>query len=287
MQTRDFVDSGGGWGLVLIPTYCVVCQTLPQGHSTVVMTLLLGLTVLLFGFMEQRSETDHSVQASQDVLNVWSILGRSFLLYMLSFYASVQNAPIQTYFNVSAQTSPGKPQPVYASHLLGSSHVHTLATGITAGGVRLLVYLAMTCFQNNQFHDLLEGGGTLYHISAWCYTLSLLYSAAWSLTQLTEQVLPPYSLQFFEIKKMLKSLPKQVLPWFLVSSPHQHNRNRLKMAGLILVGAGYYRIRWHAVLFWSSGILSMMSVLTLFVLISDSRHHHERAHHPVITRDDA
>lgn len=141
--------------------------------------------------------------------------------------------------------------PVYASHLLGGSHVHTLTAVALAGLVRFGVYACACLYQDNALHVLLEGGAASMTAAAWLYSLCLMHSAAWSLTQLVEQA----------------------LPWFLPASGHAKARHRLKVSGLVLAGAGYYRLREVGALFWGAGLLSLASVGVLLWSLRLHSHH--------------
>jgi hypothetical protein len=198
-----------GPALAVIPVFFSLVHSLPQRHSTGLVSLVLGLLVLyvctLAGEAELaerlpdiiRARRAHLVAPSPPAtaslappsgLTLGEVIARALQLFALAFYACVQHAPTQVYFRTDETSAC---DPAYASHHHARHAPYSLFIGLTAAWVRVLVWSAVCFMPDNALHALLEGD---YSRNGWAciilYMTALLYSACWTATQAREQVLP-------------------------------------------------------------------------------------------------
>jgi hypothetical protein len=248
-----------GPALAVIPVFFSLVHSLPQRHSTGLVSLVLGLLVLyvctLAGEAELaerlpdiiRARRAHLVAPSPPAaslappsgLTLGEVIARALQLFTLSFYACVQHAPTQVYFRTDETSAC---DPAYASHHHARHAPYSLFIGLTAAWVRVLVWSAVCFMPDNALHALLEGD---YSRNEWAciilYMTALLYSACWTATQAREQV----------------------LPYFCVAT----EAGRLKALVCIVALAALYRQRSPDAMFYATDALSGVCVLAALLQI--------------------
>lgn len=123
------------------------------------------------------------------VQSVWDSLRYSLLVVALSFYASVNHGPTHSY-NTHDEGDPYARRYMSVQYLYSRSY--SIWPTLTAGMLRAYVYLRTAWIHGNSMHLICENHIDRRETSllcAWLYLVVLLYSAAWSSTQLSEQVL--------------------------------------------------------------------------------------------------
>lgn len=258
--------------LSLVPSFCVVTQTLPQHQMTALVVFLLSCVVLsrclsssvsppssgaldpasFGGQAAILSTLTNTGQVEEVSATVWEVVLRAMQLFVLAFYASVQHAPTQEYFHVgSAQPHHhhhhrlGIPSPLKRAVYASSHHAmharYALMVGLVGAWVRVTFWYILCFYQDNTMHIMLENDHTQGPWDWSCcivYMTALLYSGCWTATQIREQVLP-------HIKLGLQ------------------NTGRLKMAALALALAALYRQRDDgSAIFMATNALSLVVLAT-------------------------
>ena len=247
------IHSGRGVILSLIPAFCLTFQTLPQRESTALVAFLSAVFTFYYGMstpVSAGADPDlhqaipvilqglNSDDPDDVVTRVWDVAFRSLQLFSLAFYASVQHAPTQIYFDGEGQRS------VAASSSYARSPRYALFVGLVAAFIRVAVWYAVCLFQNNALHVILENDHSLGGWDWVCcvfYTITLLYSACWTATQLREQVLPRFSLTT--------------------------DASKLKLLAVALSLATLYRQRDPQLLFYVTAGLAVLSLVTTSVAL--------------------
>lgn len=179
-----------------IPAFAVGMQALPERPSTPVVLGTLTVALFYLSVFETATHTVRhpSVSISRRLLAVYDplplpepglhedahrvldSLGASLLVLALTFYASVCHGPL-----VGQR---------YTSPAFARGRWYTVAVCTAAGLTRAYTYVATAFFQDHALHVLLDGSGRPPEPwTAWLYQATLMYSAAWACSQLTEQVL--------------------------------------------------------------------------------------------------
>ena len=123
------------------------------------------------------------------VQSVWDSLRYSVLIVALAFYASANHGPIHSY-GTGDEGDPTARR--YTSVQFLYSQAYSVWPTLSAGMLRAYVYLRTAWLHGNALHLICEDhrdARTLSLACAWLHIVVLLYSAAWSCTQLSEQVL--------------------------------------------------------------------------------------------------
>ena len=258
-------------GIVLscIPAFCVIAQPYPQRHSTALLALALNFgffyVAMITGIIRTLDERAvfsfymHLAHArsllgyaSQDMTQslqmidhladtVWRVVSRSVQLFILAFYASTQHAPLQAYIGKHLE----KPlmDPIYTSRYIASSPLYCSFASLCAAWIRCFVWLGVTFFHNNALHLIVENQrrSEWPWVCCYLYMTALLFSAGWSWTQLTEQVLPCLTMN---------------LPERLAFS----QRLRLPALTIIMAFSAYYHVSDPWVLI---GMAQLLAILTI------------------------
>ena len=252
------IHYGRGVVLSVIPAFCVAAQSLPQRDSTVYMAFVLAFWTYWYCMLTpvEASEDAREMQAlprilrglntdtpEEEVAGVWDVVLRALQLFGLAFYACIQHAPTQVYFNAEKDRDM-----VYASGYHAKQPGYALFVGLASALVRVCVWYGVCFFQNNAFHVMLENdlsrGGWDW---ACCvlYSATLLFSACWTATQIREQVLP-----FF---KHFPATPSR----------------RLKLVVCALALAALYRQRDAPAMFYATFGLSLLSLAVTAATLRD------------------
>jgi len=255
--------------LVLIPAFCLVWHPLPQRHSTALVAFLLSwATFYVSGLMTsidagipttaatleeamshsrlRHHQTTHA-PSPYAVVTLQQIVVRALQLFALGAYATIQHAPTQVFFDTHHPMT----RPVYASHHHAKHAPYSLFMGLVAAWLRVCAW-TVVCFSHENFLTLMLDPGTSSPgaVLRWdwlcCifYSVTLLYSAAWTATQLREQVLP----------RFLTPDTSHVLRLFV----------------LIFALAAVYRQRAPDLMFAATHILTAASVLTALATLKSS-----------------
>ena len=261
-----------GTALSVIPAFCVVMQALPQRHSTALVSFILCLTTLyvctLISTIEDGKKTTSvsledalknmrsvSVQppsaTSEPViaLTLAEIIQRAFQLFALGFYASIQHAPTQVYFDTKHQEGVWdsswecQGRPVYASHYHASYASYSFLIGFVSAWIRVGIWSIICFMQDHMLHLMLENEdpGSWSWICSATYTTALLYSACWTATQLKEQVLPRFCIE--------------------------EETERLKFFVCIFAFATVFRQHDPAIMFYATNVFAAISVLTVYTTL--------------------
>lgn len=251
--------------LSLIPSFCVVTQSLPQHQLSALVLFLLSCVVLSrclassiadlpsgpfdpvgSGVLRLPGSTGGG-GVEEEAATVWNVVLRALQLFVLAFYASVQHAPTQEYFHHAPGKHAHHPLPppsqraVYASSHHAMHARYALMVGLVGAWVRVTFWYILCFFQDNTMHVMLENDHTR---GAWdwscciVYMTALLYSGCWTATQIREQVLP-----HLQLDSLLRVT------------------GRLKLTALILALAALYRQRDNG-----AGIFMATNALSLVVL---------------------
>ena len=165
--------AGRGTALAVVPVLCILTQSLPQRHSTALVSFVLCCLVFyicaliatieagqrdvvsptssaLLAMMRRARPAEEPVPTARPhevALTLHEIIARAFQLFVLGFYACVQHAPTQTYFNITkdhpdsdAQSShPAHCKPVYASHHHANHATYCCFIGMLSAWIRVCV----------------------------------------------------------------------------------------------------------------------------------------------------
>ena len=248
------IHSVRGVILSLIPTFCVVVQTLPQRESTALVAFLAAAFTFFYGMSTPVSASGADPDGTgalpsvllgldpdnqEDVVTrVWDVTFRALQLFNLAFYACVQHSPTQIYYDKEGRRS------VAASGCHAKYASYSLFVGLTSAFIRVATWYAVSLFQNNALHVILENDHSLGGWDWACcvyLTVNLLFSACWTASQIRAQV----------------------LPYFGVTS--DVSRLRLVVAALSL--AALYRQRDPQIMLFATTGLSVLTLLvTVFTL---------------------
>jgi hypothetical protein len=263
--------------LVLIPAFCLVWQPLPQRHSTALVAFLLSwATFYVSGLMTSvdagvpttavtleeaighsrlRHHTDARAHPPQAVATLHQIVLRALQLFALGAYATIQHAPTQVFFDTRHAHPTYAPHhrahPTYASHHHAKHAPYSLFMGLVAAWLRVCAW-TVVCFSQENFLTLMldTGASSPGSVLRWdwlcCifYSVTLLYSAAWTATQLREQVLP----------RFLDPESSHILRLFV----------------LIFALAAIYRQRAPDLMFGATHALTAVSILTALATLKTS-----------------
>lgn len=253
-----------GTALSVVPAFCVVTQPLPQHQYTTLVSFLLACVVLSRCLSTSiglpSDDTGHFLSASttlrpithrsiaEESATVWETVLRALQLFILAFYASVQHAPTQEYFNVHhphgthhalvAHQRRAR-RPVYASHHHSERTRYATLLGLVTAWVRVTFWYILCFLHDNVVHLMLGNDfsrGGFDWTCAILYMTTLLYSGSWTATQIWEQVLPHFKL----------------------NSRHE----RLKFLALILGLATLFRQREGSAVFWATNALTLLALAT-------------------------
>lgn len=205
-----------GASLVVIPAFCLVSQTLPQRHSTGLVSLVLCAATFYVCILAEAgaylgpqaggaaaaeqllaAAAASGTSSDDDVLTLGQALLRSLQLLVLAFYACIQHAPTQTYFDLRGH------RPAYASHHHARHAPYSLFVGLLCCWLRVCVWSGVCFMHDSQLYAMLEHHrypqqhkhkGTQWACILF-YMTALLYSACWTATQLREQVMPRFALE--------------------------------------------------------------------------------------------
>lgn len=224
--------SDAGATLALLPAFCVVCQYVPERPSTPFTLIVLSIGLFWLGIayemeamhpaplyqpgpaaeVELMAAGVHQSQRSLMALHrgdwhgphrtghrphtitqsIWDSLRYSLLVVALTFYATASHGPIHSYGG-GDEGNPHARRYMSVQYLYNRGY--SLAPTITAGLLRAYVYLRTAWMHGNALHLICENDSdarTISRLCAWLHTVTLLYSAAWSCTQLTQQVMPVF-----------------------------------------------------------------------------------------------
>ena len=263
-----------GLVLSLVPAFCVAIQPLPQRSSTSIVSFMLACMLLVLcadttgtpgGGGPARSHALHShlhrhASPREEAEGVWDVVQRALQLFLLAFYASVQHAPTQVYFDGTHhprhhhdrlhnlhhhQHTHNHIPPEYASHHHAMHTRYACLIGLMSALLRVTFWYIVCFAQDNALHVILEnelspmgeGWNTACCIA---YITALLYSGAWTATQLGEQVLPR----------------------FQALGPFDSGTARLKLVAGILAAAALYRQRDAQAVFVATDALVVVSLGT-------------------------
>ena len=269
-----------GTSLAAVPVLCIITQTLPQRHSTALVSFVLCCAVFylcaLVATIEEGQRATTQLPATTATmrrataallpaptrahppqhevsLTLHEIIARAFQLFVLGFYACVQHAPTQTYFDVSTNHTDHKDKadhhdtckPVYASHHHAKHATYCCFICMLSAWIRVCVWSAVCFLQDNKLHTMLENNHSdPNHDAHWSwlcctvYMTALLYSACWTATQLREQVLPRFCVIF------------------------DSEGARLKLLVSLLSLATLFRQREPYIMFWATNALTAVCFLT-------------------------
>jgi hypothetical protein len=201
-----------GVSLAVIPTFCLLVQPLPQRHSTALVSFLLCcatfyVCAIMAAVDEGRaaSHPSHLLPAARQAasahavrdgltLTVPQVIFRALQLFALGFYACIQHAPTQSYFDTAA-TAESPIHPTYASYHHANHAPYSLFIGMISAWLRVSVWSGLCFFQDNPLHAMLENSVRANEWSWPCciiYMTTLLFSACWTATQIREQILPRF-----------------------------------------------------------------------------------------------
>jgi hypothetical protein len=260
--------------LSLVPTFCVVTQSLPQHQMSALILFLVSCVVLsrclsasitdlpseqnmLVSDQQQAAilHLSNTGRVEEESASVWEVVQRALQLFVLAFYASVQHAPTQEYFHVKEHhhphqhdtyphhhpTPPALRRAVYASSHHSMNTRYALMVGLVGALVRVTFWYILCFFQDNTMHIMLENDHSRGPWDWSCcivYMTALLYSGCWTATQIREQVLPHLKL-------------------------HLKVSGHLKLTGLLLALAALYRQRDNGFgIFMATNALSLALLAT-------------------------
>jgi hypothetical protein len=197
-----------GVALAVIPAFCLLAQPLPQRHSTALVSFLLCCATFyvcaIMAAVDEGRVASHpshllpaarqaaSAHAAKDglTLTVPQIISRALQLFALAFYACIQHAPTQIYFETTENARPN-----YASHHHANHVPYSFFIGMVGGWLRVCVWSGLCFFQDNPLHAMLENSVRADEWSWPCciiYMTTLLFSACWTSTQIKEQIIPRF-----------------------------------------------------------------------------------------------
>lgn len=210
--------------LALLPGFCVISQYVPERPSTTFTLLVISIALFWLGIAYEMeamhpllhpppdlgAESVHQAQRQLMALHrwdrlpgsrphnhsprqisqsFWESLSYSLIIAGLTFYATATHGPVHSY----GGGDEGNP---YARRYMSVQYLYSrgysLWPTLTAAMLRAYVYLRTAWLHGNALHLIFESEAdarALSHFCVWLHVVVLLYSAAWSCTQLTEQVL--------------------------------------------------------------------------------------------------
>ena len=215
--------------LALLPAFCVISQYVPERPSTTFTLLVISIGLFWLGIayemeamhpllhppLEPAAESVHQSQRTlmsrhllalhrgdrlpgsrshkraprQITQSFWDSLGYSMVIVGLTFYATATHGPVHSY----GSGDEGNP---YARRYMSVQYLYSKGYSVwptlTAAMLRAYVYLRTSWLHGNALHLIFESDAdalALSHFCVWLHIVVLLYSGAWSCTQLTEQVL--------------------------------------------------------------------------------------------------
>lgn len=192
--------------LALLPAFCVALQPVQERPSTPFALLVLSLALFWAGILyefdpaqpvahsrkllalsrhdwyAQRHPNHYHPRLAPDAptQSVYDSARYSLTVLALAFYASAQHGPIRA--DSRSYTSP-----LFLAH-----RAYAVWPALSAAMLRAYVYLRTGWLHGNPMHISLEHDPALEDLSmlcTWIHMVVLLYSAAWTLTQLADQVL--------------------------------------------------------------------------------------------------
>ena len=247
------IHAARGEALAVIPAFFSLVQSLPQRHSTALVSLVLAVLVFYACILAGEADiaASHTPLAERRVepvflgtppagsLTVGGAIARAVQLFVLGFYACVQHAPTQVYFKTDETAC----DPAYASHHHARHAPYSMFIGMAAAWLRVCVWSTVCFMPDHTLHSLLEGNYATQ--GSWpcivLYMTALLYSACWTATQLREQV----------------------LPYFCVAT----EVGRLKALVCIVALAALYRQRSPDAMFYAADALAGVCVLATLLQI--------------------
>lgn len=131
----------------------------------------------------------HRKEQHSVVQSVWDSLRYSLLVVVLAFYATASHGPIHSY-GTGDEGNPTARRYMSVQYLY--SKPYSIGPTLTSGLLRAYVYLRTAWMHGNALHLICENNADARSLSlfcTWLHAVVLLYSAAWSCTQLSEQVL--------------------------------------------------------------------------------------------------
>jgi hypothetical protein len=142
LSLANGIHPGRGASLTVIPAFCLATLTLPQRPSTALVSA--GLCVLVF-YMCILTDAGHMTPVvpakgapkPAATLSLGEAIQRASQLFVLAFYACVQHAPTQVYFDLRGL------KPAYASHHHATYAGYTLLIGLITGWIRVCVFTAV------------------------------------------------------------------------------------------------------------------------------------------------
>jgi hypothetical protein len=258
-----------GVSLVVIPAFCVAIQGLPQRHSTALVAFLLCIGTFyvctVTSVVDEGNEVlmkmkgNHAAASSSPVrrlssqhamlvtppppvaLTLQEIVLRALQLFALGFYASIQHAPTQVYFDTHhCHPVPLQHRPVYASYHHSNLVTYSFFIGLVCSWVRVCAWSVVCFMQDNKLHLMLENDrpDSWDWVCCALYITTLLYSACWTATQLKEQVLPRFCIE-------------SEAAW-------------IKILVCIFIPAVLFRQRFPDVMFYSTYTLTFVALLTAY-----------------------
>jgi len=182
--------------------------------------------------------------------SVSAVLAKVLQFFMLSFYACVQQAPLQVYIENPEDHRHGKA--MYASLRLANDTRYFLFVGLLSAWVRICVWFGVCFFQDNAMHVILENSdvGRWDRFCCFVFMVALLFAAAWTWTQAMEQTLPWLLATWTRDSRGRKQGVGRRI----------EQRQRLVLLVSVLALAAFYRQRGPEVLFWSVNALSIATV---------------------------
>ena len=231
-----------GGSFTVIPAFCLATLTLPQRPSTALVSAGLCVLVFYMCILTDAGAMNPTVPAKKGeaqpaTLSLGEVVQRAVQLFVLAFYACVQHAPTQVYFDLRWL------KPAYTSYHYATHAGYTLVIGLITGWIRVCVFTAVCFMRDNVLHAMLEAQhGAVGWPCAIVYMTALLFSASWTATQLREQVLPRFGLE--------------------------SEVDRVKVLVCVAALAVIHRQRSPSVMFYTTDALAGIAVVTALVHIS-------------------
>jgi hypothetical protein len=212
-----------GRALSLLPLFCVALQQVPERPSTPFTLLVLSIALFWAGILyEFDFSTAHPVEAEvrqRRLMQERSLMQQrrlmalnhqnphhhpthhsdyqpavtrsiphsalySLVVLLLAFYASAQHGPVACL----ADAQPTSRRRYMSAAFLANRYYAVWPT-LSAALLRAYVYLRTGWLHGNPMHISMGDTGNVSLFCAWLHLVALLYSAAWGVTQLSEQVL--------------------------------------------------------------------------------------------------
>ena len=131
----------------------------------------------------------HKHDSHEITQSFWESLGYSLIIVGLTFYAAANHGPVHSY-GTGDEGNPAARRYMSVQYLY--SKAYSVWPTLAAAMLRAYVYLRTAWLHGNALHLIYEttaDARAVSHFCVWLHVVVLLYSAAWSCTQLTEQVL--------------------------------------------------------------------------------------------------